>query len=98
MTPLVRVRLGISNLKVHKDRYVRSDIAQENDCPICPGFREHELHSFFVCKAYGSLRPGMLKNIEPHIERAQFIRLMSCQVECVIRKNRMVHFQMFRDP
>ena len=79
---LVRVRLGNLNLKVHKNRSVR----HENDSPFCPGFQENELHLFFVCKTYDSLRPDMVKNIEPHLERAQFLRLMSCQVESVVRK------------
>ena len=35
---LVRIRLGISNLKVHKNRYARSDVLLDNDCQICPGY------------------------------------------------------------
>ena len=48
---LVPVRLGIRNLKVHMNGYVRSDLAQGNDCPFCLGFQENELHLFFVCNA-----------------------------------------------
>ena len=45
---LVRVRMGISNLEVHKNRYGRDDVLPDNDCPFCPGFEDNELHLFFV--------------------------------------------------
>ena len=72
----VRIRLGISNLKVHKNRYARNDVPQDNDCPFCPGMQDNELHLFFVCKKYEKIRPNMQKNIEQHHEHSQFVKLM----------------------
>ena len=46
---LVCIRLGISNLKVHKNRYARSEVLMDNDCPFCPGMQDN-VHLFFVCK------------------------------------------------
>ena len=59
---MVRIRLGISNLKVHKNRYAMSDILLDNDCPFCPGMQDNELH-LFVCMKYKKRRPNMLKKI-----------------------------------
>ena len=47
---LIRIRLGISNLKVHKNRYPRSEVLMDNDCPLCPGLQDNELRVLFVCK------------------------------------------------
>ena len=91
---MVRVRLGISNLKVHKNRYARSDVPQDNDCPFCPGMQDNELNLFFVYKKYEKIRPNMLKNIEPHHEHSQSVKLVSCQVDSVTG---MVSFQMLRN-
>ena len=71
---LVRVTLGISNLKVHKNRYARGDILPDNDCPFCPEFEDNELHLFPVCKTYERIRPDKLKNIESRYGRNEFIR------------------------
>ena len=72
---LVRIGLGISDLKVHENRYVRSGVLLDNDCPLCPGMQDKELHLFFVCKKHEKIRPNMLKNIEPHHEHRQFVKL-----------------------
>ena len=40
---LIRIRLRISNLKVHKNRYARCDVPQDNDCPLCPGMQDDGL-------------------------------------------------------
>ena len=80
---LVRVRLGISNLKVH-NQYARSDVPQDN-----------ELNLFFVYKKYEKIRPNMLKNIEPHHEHSQFVKLMSCQVDSVPRQMARFLFKCF---
>ena len=92
---LVRIRLGISNLKVDKNRNARSDVPQDNDCPFCPGMQDNELHLFFVCKKYEKIRPNMLKNIEPHHEHCQFVKLMSCQVDSVTRQMAWFLFKCF---
>jgi len=81
---LVRIRL--SNPKVHKNRYARSEVLMDNDCPFCPGMQDNELHLFFVCKKYEKIRPNTLKNIEPHHEHCQSVNLMSCHVDSVTRQ------------
>ena len=39
---LVRIRLGISNLKVQKNRYARSDVPQDKDCPLCARMQDKD--------------------------------------------------------
>ena len=58
---MVRIRLSISNFKVQKNRYARSEVLMDNNCPFCPGMQENELHFFFACKKYEKIRPNMLK-------------------------------------
>ena len=36
----VRIRLGISTLKVHKNRYAKSEVLMDNDCPFFPCMHE----------------------------------------------------------
>ena len=91
---MVRKRLGISNLKVRKNRYARSDMLLDNDCPFCLGMQDNELH-LFVCMKYKKRRPNMLKNIEPHDEHSQFVKLMSCQVDSVARQMACFLFKSF---
>ena len=92
---LVRIRLGISNLKVHKNRYARSEVLMDNDCPFCPGMQDNELQLFFVCKKYEKIRPNMLKNSELHHEHCQFVKLMSYQVDSVTRQMAWFLFKCF---
>ena len=67
-----------------------------NDCPFSPGMQDNELHFFFVCKKYEKIRPNMLKNIEPHHEHCQFVKLMSCQVDSVTRQMAWFLFKCFQ--
>ena len=90
---LVRIRLGISNLKVHKNRYAMSDILLDNDCPFCPGMQDNELHMFFVFKKYEKIKPNMLKNTGR--EHSQFVKLMSCQADSVTRQMARFLFKCF---
>ena len=92
---LVHIRLGISNLKVHKNRYARSDVPQGNHCPFCPGMQDNELHLFFVCKKYEKIRPNIVKYIEPHHEHSQSVKFMSCQVDSVTRQMAWFLFKCF---
>ena len=91
---LVRIRLGISNLKVHKNRYAKSEELMD-DCPLCPGMQNNELHLFFVCKKYEKIRSNMLKNTEPHHEHCQSVKLMSCHVDSVTRQIAWFLFKRF---
>ena len=89
---LVRIGLGISNLKVHKNRYARSDVLLDNYCPFYPGMQDNELYLFCVCKKFEKIRPNMLKNIEPHHEHNEFVQLISCQEDSVIRHTFIFYF------
>lgn len=82
----VRMRLGISDINVHKNRYKRSDLHASNDCPFCPGMEENEHHLWFRCPKYNGIRPNVMKSIEPHQESTQFARLMSSNDDLTIRK------------
>ena len=58
------------------------------------GMQDNELH-LFVCMKYKKRRPNMLKNIEPHDEHSQFVKLMSCQVDSVARQMACFLFKSF---
>ena len=82
---LVRLRLGISDINVHKNRYKRNDQLALNNCPFCPEV-EDEFHLCFRCHMYDDIRPSVMKNVEPHQESIQFARLMSSKDDGTIRK------------
>ena len=73
---LVRLRMGISDINVHKNRYTRNDLLAGNNCPFCPEV-EDEFHLCFRCHMYDDIRPRVTKTVEPHEESIQFARLMS---------------------
>jgi hypothetical protein len=70
---LVRVRLGISNLRVHKNRYKNYAV---NRCPFCPA-EDNEVHMLYGCIQYEQLRPHFLRNVEPFNQRHHFANLMA---------------------
>ena len=74
---LTRFRLGISDIKEHKNRYKQPPV--ENSCPFCTHQIEDETHFLFVCSKYDFIRPEMLKNIEPYNMHRQFTTVMSCK-------------------
>ena len=53
---LIRIRLGISNLKAHKNRYIINQHVN-NQCSVCPDSKDDELHVMFSCPAYADIRP-----------------------------------------
>ena len=63
---LIRFRLGISDINVHKNRYKASDLPTGNDCPFCPGVEENECRLCFKCSVYNDIRPDVMKNVEPY--------------------------------
>ena len=81
----MRLRLGISDINVHKYRYKRNDLLAVNNCPFCPEV-EDEFHLCFRCHMYDDIRPSVMKNVEPHQESIQFARLMSSKDDGTIRK------------
>jgi len=59
---LIRFRLGISVIHVHKNRYKANDLPIGNDSPFCPGIEETEYHLCFKCSMYNDIRPNVMKN------------------------------------
>jgi len=82
---LIRIRLGISNLRSHKNRYM---IAQTvNDmCPFCTDARDDELHMMFICPAYDSFRPLFMRNAQPDRQATQLVTLLKSSEESKIRQ------------
>ena len=83
---LIRFRLSISDINVHKNRYKASDLSTGNDCPFCPGIEENECHLCIKCSMYNDIRSKVMKNIEPYQESAQLARLMYSRDDGTIRK------------
>ena len=83
---LIRFRLGISDINVHKNRYKASDLPVGNDCPFRPGVEENECHFCFGCSMYNDIRSKVMKSIEPYQESAQLARLMYSRDDGTIRK------------
>ena len=81
---LIRFRLGISDINVHKNRCKAS--VYGNDCPFCPGVEENECHLCFKCSMYNDIRPDVMKNVEPYQESALLARLMYSRDDGTIRK------------
>jgi len=52
---LIRFRLGVSQLKIHKFRFARANV-HNYDCPYCKDILETEIHFVLVCPAYTELR------------------------------------------
>ena len=92
---LIRFRLGISDINVHKNRYKASDLPTGNDCPFCPGVEENECHLCFKCSMYNDIRPNVMKNIEPYQESAQLARHMYSRDDGTIRKIAWYMFKAF---
>ena len=52
---LIRFRLGITELKTHKNIYI-SHVA-DNNCSFCKVVEENEYHFLFHCEKYETVRP-----------------------------------------
>jgi uncharacterized protein YacL (UPF0231 family) len=53
---LIRLRLGVSQLKTHKLRFAVNATYEDLVCPMCKGDVESEVHFLLVCPAYDSIR------------------------------------------
>jgi len=53
---LIRLRLGVSPLKVHRLRFNLNATAADLSCPFCFGSVEDEVHFVLVCPRYAELR------------------------------------------
>ena len=51
---LTRIRLGVSQLKIHRYRHTNRHVS--NNCPFCPDVVETEIHFILVCPYYKTLR------------------------------------------
>jgi len=74
---LIRVRLGISNLRVHKNRYAKADQQPDNSCPFCPNAVDDEVHMLYGCSEYQQLRPNFLRNVPVYNQNMSFANIMS---------------------
>ena len=84
---LIRFRLGISDINVHKNRYKATDLPIEDDRPFCPGVEENECHLCFRCSMHNDIRPTVMrKNQKPYQESAQLARLKYSRDDGTIRK------------
>ena len=91
---LVRLRLGISDINFHRNRYKRNSLLARNNCPFCPEV-EDEFHLCFRCRMYDDIRPSVITNVEPHQESIQFARLMSSKDDGTITKTAWFLFMAF---
>lgn len=53
---LIRLRLGVSPLKVHRFRFNLNATSADLSCPFCCGSVEDEVHFVLVCPKYAELR------------------------------------------
>ncbi|XP_070193997.1 uncharacterized protein, partial [Littorina saxatilis] len=53
---LIRLRLGVSPLKVHRLRHTRSSTAEDYLCPFCANETEDEIHFVLKCPKYAGIR------------------------------------------
>ena len=53
---LIRLRLGVSPLKIHKFRYSRNRTDVDYSCPFCPYVTETEVHFVLACPKYTEIR------------------------------------------
>ena len=74
---LIRFRLGITELKMHKNIYI-SHVA-DNNCPFCKVVEENEYHFLFHCEKYDTVRPEKCKCIKRHEENWKFSEIMLCE-------------------
>ena len=74
---LIRFRFGLTELKTHKNRFVKH--ITDNNCPFCTDVNENEYHFLFYCNKYDTIRPKILKCVEQHEEKHKFEDIMSCE-------------------
>ena len=75
---IIRFRLGVSDIKVHRNRFIRNPLQGQNDWFFCLGITEDEIHFLMHCPRYSMFRP-IIFNAEPYREKELFSLLMSCQ-------------------
>ena len=58
---LTRFRLGVSDIKTHRNRFSSNGNSDINHCPFCPQAVEDEKHILFHCNKYNNIRPKPFK-------------------------------------
>ena len=53
---LIRIRLGVSQLKTHRFRFANNSSTSKFACPFCSDERESEIHFVLKCPAYDEIR------------------------------------------
>ena len=53
---LIRIRLGVSPLKIHKLRFATSTTQADLACPFCRNDTETEMHFILICPRYKEIR------------------------------------------
>ena len=71
---LIRFRLGITELKTHKNIYILH--VADNNCPFCEAVEENEYHFLFHCGKYETVRPEKIKYIKRHEKNWKFSEIM----------------------
>ena len=72
---LIRFRLGITDLKTHKNRYILH--VADNNRPFCKVVEENEF--LFHCEKYETVRPEKFEYIKRHEENWKFSEIMQCE-------------------
>jgi hypothetical protein len=82
---LIRFRLGISDLKTHKYRYVK-DHTTDLSCPFCAGVVDEENHFLFECTRLSELRnKHLISKYRQALEKHDLQKLMNNFCEHVAR-------------
>jgi hypothetical protein len=88
---LIRFRLGVSELKVHKLRYVDCS-PHDLVCPLCKNGIENEIHFIFWCNRLSDLRRKFLsKKYTTYPSLTAFSRLMKDQA-CHNQLGRYIYY------
>ena len=56
---MTKFRCGVSDIKVHRNRYKKVNIVDMN-CPLCNSADEDEVHFVLCCPAFGDLRKQLI--------------------------------------
>lgn len=91
---LIRLRLGITELRTHKNRYVSH--VTDNNCPFCKDVEETECHFLFHCSMYQTIRPNILKYTERHAEHWKFKEIMLCEDQASTKQLAWFAFKAFQ--
>ena len=91
---ITRFRLGISQIKVHCNRYREFEI---NICPVCNSGLENEVHVFFKCSAYDDIRITYLpRNVFENACIQNVINLLTTKDETLLKNTGIFLFMAMK--